>query len=458
MSGPVRRWRFVGRGGVRGVHPMSVPYRVRLDGSPGRVVPRTLPGMAKHGWIASVALSVGAAAGAAAAQFGLGYGLGILSWSPGPGETGTTDSAWLASLAWTTWIAATSTVLGAILADRRSEGEIGAAPPRPVGVDGDRRLTPPGVVATASWRALLSVAAAVGAALSVALVLVPAREAVRADTSSPQVIAAGYAIVGVVLGIVMAVCALTARAAAANAVWSAGWLWLLAIAAVIDGVIVGRGLHTEPLSVWPFGSDNYIRETWSIEGAALMLGAAFLIGAGAAWQASRRGDSQVGIVLSGGLGPMLVVVAYFATAPSSVGVRNAQQAAQQFSAYLVSPFAVLAGIGGSVLLVAVLTGREASLRRHRAEDEAFDGPSWPPVPPQRPAQPSTADVLAGSASGARGQATVSTDADASTGADLFTPTPAWVDTDATEDLDAGGATSDAVPRTTTSRGAGRRKS
>ena len=51
-------------------------------GSPGCPVTRTLPRMAKLGWIGSVGLAVGASAGAAAAQFGLGYGLGIISWSP----------------------------------------------------------------------------------------------------------------------------------------------------------------------------------------------------------------------------------------------------------------------------------------------------------------------------------------------------------------------------------------
>jgi hypothetical protein len=341
--------------------------------------------MAKHGWLASVGLSVGGAAGAAAAQFGIGYGLGIISWVPGLHESATSDSAWLASLAWTTWITATSTVLGAVLADRRSAGEIGAAPPRPAD---DGRLAAPSAFATAVWRGLLAVSAAVGAMLSVALVLVPARVAIRPDTSTPQLIAAGYAVVGVVLGIMIAVCALSARAAAANAVWTSGWLWLLAIGAVIDGVIEGKGLGSAPLAVWPFGDATYFRHTWSIAGAALMLGAAFLIGACAAWQASHRSESQVGIALSGGLGPILVAVAYFLTAPRLVGV----EVNPQMSAYLVAPFAVISGLAGSVLLVAILTSREATSRQQTAELRALAS-----VPPQRPAQPSTADVLAASA-------------------------------------------------------------
>lgn len=312
--------------------------------------------MAKQGWIGSVALAVGAAAGTAAAQFGLGYGLGIIAWSPAAPDPGTPDNIWLASLAWTLWISATSTVVGAICADRRSAGEIGAAPPRPTGSDGNGPVAPPGVFATAIWRALLAVSAAVGALISVALVLVPARAAIRADTATPQLIAAGYAIVGITVGIVIAVCALAARAATVNVIATAGWLWLLAIAAVINGVAVGRGLGTAPLEVWPFGEGTYFRATWSIEGATLMLGAALIIGAASAWPASRRGDNRVGVALSGVIGPLLVAVAYFLTVPRLVGVHGDPQ----FSAYLVAPYAVIAGLAGSVLLVAATTSRDAA--------------------------------------------------------------------------------------------------
>jgi hypothetical protein len=316
--------------------------------------------MAKLGWIGSIALAVGASAGAAGAQFGLGYGLGIISWSPTlSGGPSTQDGIWLSSLAWTTWIAATSTVVGAICADRRSAGEIGAAPPRPMA--DQLNPMPPGIWATAIWRALLAVSAAVGALLSVALVLVPARAAVRADTSTPQLIAAGYAVVGIIVGIVIAVCALAARAAAANVIATAGWLWALAIATVIDNVAVGRGLGTAPLGVWPFGDGTYFRSTWSLPGAALMLGAALVIGAGAAWQASRRGESAKGTSLSGALGPLLVAVAYFLTAPRLVGLDD-----PQLSAYLLAPYALIAGLAGSVLLVAIVASRESNRQLLRA--------------------------------------------------------------------------------------------
>src|SRR2546423_6604573 len=84
--------------------------------------------MATRGWGGSIALAVGGAAGMAAAQLGVVYGLGIMAWTGATDPAG--ESAWLASLAWTTWIAATSTVVGAVVADRLSAGGPGSAPPR----------------------------------------------------------------------------------------------------------------------------------------------------------------------------------------------------------------------------------------------------------------------------------------------------------------------------------------
>jgi hypothetical protein len=364
---------------------MSVPYGLTSAGSPGGSVTRTLPRMAKLGWIGSVALAAGASAGAAAAQFGLGYGLGIISWSPvlanGPQ---TTDSVWLSSLAWTTWIAATSTVVGAICADRRSAGEIGAAPPRPAP---DRfGVTPPSGFASAIWRVLLAVSAAVGALLSVALVLVPARAAIRSDTTTPQLIAAGYAVVGIVVGILIAVTALVSRAGAANVIASAAWLWMLAVATVIDGVAVGRGLGTAPLGVWPFHSRSSWQAIWSLPSAWLMLGVAFVIGAGAAWGVARRGEARIGTYFSGALGPLVVAVAYSLTVPGLVGVNDAQ-----VSAFQLAPYAVITGLAGSAFIVAVRSLRASAL------DSAIDltdsdlggqaiGRAKPPVSRPVPAQ------------------------------------------------------------------------
>src|SRR5213080_4700441 len=84
--------------------------------------------MATRGWGGSIALAIGVGAGAAAAQLGVAYGLGIMTWPTTTDPAG--ERAWLASLAWTTWIASTATVLGAVVADRLSPGRPDGCPPR----------------------------------------------------------------------------------------------------------------------------------------------------------------------------------------------------------------------------------------------------------------------------------------------------------------------------------------
>src|SRR5262249_8531044 len=151
-----------------------------------------------------------------------------MAWPVGTDAAG--ERSWLSSLAWTTWIAATATVLGAVIADRLSAGLPGAAPPR-------RRPSAPGQVpaglTTTAWRLALSLTAALGGLLTVALVAVPARATHRPTTIPPQMIAGGYALIGVAVGALVAVAALSARAIAANVVITTTYLWLLAIGSVI---------------------------------------------------------------------------------------------------------------------------------------------------------------------------------------------------------------------------------
>ncbi|BCB85892.1 hypothetical protein [Phytohabitans suffuscus] len=294
--------------------------------------------MAVRGWGGSIATAIGIAAGASAAQLGLGYGLGIIAWLPSP--NGANEATWVASLAWATWIAATSTIIGAICADRLSASIV------------DSRDTLSGALS----RGATTVAAAVGALATVALVAVPAREAARADTFTPQTIAAGYAAIGVIVGLLVALWAVASRAVAANVIATASWLWLLAVIAVIDGVATGRGLASAQLGVWQITSDAdrfWFRNIY-LPGAALTLGSALVIGALAAWPAAKRLDGRVGTAVSGGVGPLLVAAAYFLAAPTLVGIR-----AEQLSAHLLAPYAVIAGLAGSVLVTAISQRREA---------------------------------------------------------------------------------------------------
>lgn len=300
---------------------------------------------------------------------GLGYGLGIIAWQPSAGATG--DSAWVASLAWTTWISANSAVIGAIVADRLSTTPLRSA------VDGSLN---PARVAAGLWRLALALAASVGALVTVPIVAVPARAAVRADTFTPQTTAATYAVAGVLIGLVIAFGALSARAVAANVVATASWLWLLAVVAVVDGVAAGRGLAAAQLGVWQFSADGPWFRNVYLPGALLTLGVALTIGMLAPLPAARRGDNPVGVAISGSIGPLLVSAAYFLAAPAVLE----RVASRDISAYWVAPYAVIAGLAGSVT-IAALTPR---LQRARV-------PGIPAQPrPLEPASDRTDDAYA----------------------------------------------------------------
>ncbi|WP_422753966.1 hypothetical protein [Micromonospora sp. WMMD708] len=319
--------------------------------------------MAGRGWGGSVLTALGVAAGVGAAQLGFGYGLGIINWAPA--DAGATEPSWFASLAWATWIAAVSTVAGAVCAQRLHErsGDVAAG----------------GTL----HRVTLAVAGAVGALITVLLVAVPSRAASVPETFSPQTVAAGYAGVGVLVGLVVAVWALHSRAAATNVIATVGWLWLLAVVSVVDGVLAGRGLTSAQLGIWQIAQDSprfWWRDHLYWPGALLALGSALLIGASAARRAARTPELRLGAVVSGAAGPLLVAVAYFLAVPRLATISPAQ-----VSAHLVAPYAVIVGAAGSVLV--------ASLAQ-RAERRAA-ARTTPPVPHPRTGEPD--DLPAGTA-------------------------------------------------------------
>jgi hypothetical protein len=298
--------------------------------------------MAARGWANSTLTAIGVAAGVAAAQAGLGYGLGILAWQPVQDAAG--ESLWLASLAWVLWIAASSTVLGAVYTNRH------------------RARDATGRVIEMAQRISIALAAAIGASLIVVLVMLPARAARRADNFQPQMTAGAYAVVGVILGLVIAIAAVNVRVMAANVVASAAWVWALAAVSVIDAVRAKRAVGTAQLATWQFTEGGWFRETLYLPGALLMLGGALVVGVFAALPADRREDNRVAIAISGAVGPVLVTAAYFLSAPRYT-VRT-----EQLSAYLFAPYAVIAGLAGSVLVAAL-----GPLRPRRAR------PKVPPV-------------------------------------------------------------------------------
>nr|WP_244251544.1 hypothetical protein [Micromonospora antibiotica] len=325
--------------------------------------------MAGRSWGGSVLTAVGVAAGVGAAQLGFGYGLGIINWAPV--DVGATEPSWFASLAWATWIAAVSTVGGAVCAQRLHER----------GTDVE--------TGGALHRVTLAVAGAVGALITVLLVAVPSRAASVPDTFSPQTVAAGYAGVGVLIGLVVAVWTLHSRAAATNVTATVGWLWLLAVVSVVDGVLAGRGLTSAQLGIWQIAQDSprfWLRDHLYWPGALLALGSALLIGALAARRAARRAELRLGAVVSGAAGPLLVAVAYFLAVPRLATISPAQ-----VSAHLVAPYAVIVGAAGSVLVASLAqrAERRAAARTasvpHPRTGELDDRPAdTHPVPPSDP--------------------------------------------------------------------------
>ncbi|MEW2384160.1 hypothetical protein AB0873_19010 [Micromonospora sp. NPDC047707] len=375
-----------------------------------------------RGWGGSITTALGVAAGAGAAQLGFGYGLGIINWAPPP-DGAAAATAWTASLIWATWIAATSTVLGAVCAQRlRARG-----PAEPDSTAGDSRAASsdaasgsstggadsaaaaagssatgtvptagPGTTGTADVRAgraadggtlgwiALAVAAGAGALITVLLVAVPARVAVVPDISAPRDVAAVYAALGVLVGVAIAGWALHSRAAAGNVIATVGWLWLLAVVAVVDGVLAGRGLTSAQLGIWQLsagGDGLWIRDWFYWPGALLSLGSALLIGILAARRAGRDPDRGVGTTTSGAAGPLLVAVAYLLAVPGLTAIGP-----EQVSAHLIAPYAVIVGLGGSALVATLgqRAGRRAAVRVPRQRtasgfgggpDEAAGGPA-----------------------------------------------------------------------------------
>jgi hypothetical protein len=319
----------------------------------------------------SVAMAIFLGAGFGAAQMGLGYGLGTIAWvRPGAAiGVSTNEAAWVASLAWSTWAAASSVVAGAVCAERFGGGGEG------------------GVWSRIGWRAVTALAASLGALITVPLVALPARAAQLSTSFAPHLLAGVYAITGVVIGLIAAIGAFAFRALAANVLASMAWLWLLAVVVAGEAVSAGRTVMFAQLGIWPFADGGPTWRGFSVPSSLVMLAAAFVIGALVAWRATRRGDNRVGVAISGAFGPLLVAGAYFLVTPAF-----GPAPADQVSAYLTAPYAVIAGLAGSVLAAAVV-----GIRRRRAADE----PEEPAVTASRGARPGGYPLVASPAPAAR---------------------------------------------------------
>ncbi len=301
--------------------------------------------MAGRSWATSIATTIGVAAGAGAAQLGIGYGLGVISWQDAPSDATT----WFNSLTWVTWLSGTSTVIGAMVSER---------------LVGDEPHRDEHAAVTFAWKFVIALSAAVGALITVPLVALPSR-APRPDNIAPYFTTGGYAIAGVIVGALVALAAISVRAIAANVITWAAWVWALAVVVVADVVRSGGDVAgSAQLSAWQFTGKVWVRGVLNLPGALLMIGVALIVGFLAAWPGGRRGDNRLGIGISGAAGPVLVAIAYFFAGP--VTVDN-----QHMSAFYIAPWAVLAGLGGSVLVAFIgPKGYRAQMRDQRRATQA----------------------------------------------------------------------------------------
>jgi hypothetical protein len=312
-----------------------------------------------------------AAASAGAAKLGLGYGLGIISWGPAAtnatggattGATGTTSTviaamtavtngAWSSGLAWTTRVSATSVVVGAVI--------------------GDRLLGNGQGFARAVWCLVTALAAALGALIVIPLVGVPASRAHIGGNYAPHLLVGIYAAAGVVIGLLVALVAMAARAVAANVFVTAAWLWTVAIIASTDDAASGRPHGYAELGIWKFTDTGPIWHGYYIPGGLLLLGGALLVGGLAAFAAAARGDGRFGVAISGAAGPLLVTAAYLLARPD-----HGSAPPEQVSAFHVSPYMILAGLAGSVLVAAVGGGfgRHGKRAAKKADEQAAGQP------------------------------------------------------------------------------------
>lgn len=276
--------------------------------------------MSMRVWVRPLGTTLGVAAAAAAAQLGIAYGIAILLWAKDFSDPG--QGAWAGNLTWVCWLAATSVVMGVVIGPR---------------------VAPAGLPRSLVAQLATVVTAAVGALVTVPLVGIPARYAVAAGDDSPATTAVRIALVGVVLGAVVAVGVLLGRPLEWNTLATTGLLWLLALGSVLVSLGRGEPPDTARLAVWSFAD----QPGWFAVMGPMLTGA-LLLGAGLALLAKREGHNRVAVAVCGAPGPLVVAVAYLVAGPGS-----RPETGEQFLPYLAAPYAVLTGLLGSLLVAAI---------------------------------------------------------------------------------------------------------
>lgn len=310
--------------------------------------------MAFRTWAKLFGATLGAGAAGGASQLGLAYGLGVLRLTRVVDVTA--RDQWMAQLAWVTWIAMTSAVIGAMVGRR--------ALPRDAG---------------AFTRLVAAVSSAVGAAVVVPLTMEPARTAQIAGVR-PVFIIGVCAALGAALGIVAAYAALSRAVARWNLTALSAGVWAIAIISVAPSLSPSKPLPATRLGVIDasFLSDSVTQRTALFTMPALALICGIAVGV----SARRRAMSTLDVALSGLAGPALLTLAYLVAGPGAGDQRY------QVVPYWAAMTAAGAGVLGSVL-VAVLSRGPAVPADGSDPSKGKPTPDRPPLP-RREAQTSSA--------------------------------------------------------------------
>ncbi|MBX6749907.1 MAG: hypothetical protein IRY85_09605 [Micromonosporaceae bacterium] len=286
-------------------------------------------------WVRLIVNSAVTAAVVVAAQLGAGDALGLLQWD-GPHD----DQAWITLLTWVAFTFAAAVLAGALsgrAAFRRLRGRDG------LGV-----------------RIVVSVVSGAGAAAVIGLAWLPARDLRPPINANPGLVVSITAGAGVLVGLVLALLALSIQPMAAGVLTTVGWVWLLGLGAAIAGLTSGEPNPAPRVGV-PDAPSLIPPSAWT--GPRIMIIAAIVLGLVVAAVARARGASRLSTAFSGFGGPALVGAAYLIAGPGE----------NQGEAYVAALLGVAAGLAASA--VVAIPGRSVDGDRPGAAAEARDASS-----------------------------------------------------------------------------------
>jgi hypothetical protein len=325
------------------------------------------------------------AACAVAAQLGAGDALGIIRWD-GPRDA----RAWTTLLTWLAFSYALAVLAGALvgrLAVRRHRGADSFG----------SRLT-------------AALVAALGAGAAVGLAWLPAQSLQPPTNVDAGLVVALTASAGVLVGLILALLALSARPVAVGLQATAAWIWLVAIGATVAELSSDAQTYPAPRVAMLDAPSVLPASPWT--GPRMMIIVAAAVGLVVSGVARWRGSGRLGAALAGFGGPAVVAAAYLVAGPGPAG-----DPASQRDPYLAALFAVGAGLVASVLVA--MPGRRTAHTPQPAapvDDRPLEGDvlevvraATAPIPAQgrdRPAWASGSGPYAGAFSGATGRASV----------------------------------------------------